>query len=107
MDDIPERDWRYLRSIQTEMLEELSRRINDEVRTVLAQTAVSEKEKRGKIYGVVQDRDKVVAECFDDWRRSRALERCWSLRKHGLLKPEHIANLTPETQSAIKPFSEK
>ena len=107
MRDIPERDWKYLRSIQPEMLEELSHRICDEVRDVLAATRLSETEKRRKIYGIVHDRDSIVAECFDDWRRSRAYERCWALRKHGLLKPEHVANFTPESQFAITPFEQR
>jgi hypothetical protein len=46
MRDIPERDWRYLRSIQAEMLEELSRRICDEVREALAATSTSETDLR-------------------------------------------------------------
>ena len=102
--EIPERDWRYLRSLHDEMLEELSRRINDEVRRVLARADLSENEKRGKAYEIVRKRDRIVADCFDDWKRSRIIERCWSLRKHGLLKPEHLEKLTPETQKAISPF---
>ncbi len=89
------------------MLEELSRRICDEVREVLSATGTSETEKRRKICEIVHDRDYVVAECFDDWRRSRAYERCWALRKHGLLKEEHLAKLTPESQSAITPFQQR
>lgn len=99
MHDFPESDWRFLRSIQAEMLEELSSRINKEVASILASTGLSENEKRGRVYGAVHDRDRIVAECFDDWRRSRALERVLSLRKHGLLKPQHLASLTPETQA--------
>ena len=45
--EIPERDWRYLRSIETEMLEELSRRINVEVAGVLASPELSQAEKNG------------------------------------------------------------
>ena len=104
MSGIPERDWKYLRSIFDEMLEELSRRINDEVRQVLARPDLSENEKRRRVYDVVQKRDRVVAVCFDDWRRSTVVERCWALQKHGLLTPAHIEHLDPQTQRWIEPL---
>ena len=102
--DIPEQDWKYLRSIQEVMLEELARRINDEVREILSRDGVSENEKRGRVYDIVRRRDRIVAECFDGWSRSKMYERCWSLRTHGLLRPEHIEKLTPETQKAVAPL---
>ena len=57
-------------------------------------------------YAIVHDRDQIVAACFDDWRRSRTYERYWALRTHGLLLPDHIAQLTAESQFAIMPFEE-
>ena len=102
MADIAERDWKYLRSIKDEMLEELSKRINDEIRQVLARAALSENEKRNKTYELVTCRDKIVAVCFDDWRRSTIIQRCWALRKNGLLKPEHIETLSPQTQNWLE-----
>jgi hypothetical protein len=100
----PEQDWKYLRSIFDSLLEELSRRINDEIRELLSRAGISENEKRRLVYDAVQNGDRIVAECFDDWRRSRLYERCWALKKHGLLSPEHLAKLTPESQRAIAPF---
>ena len=97
MADFPERDWKYLRSIHDEMLEELSRRTNDEIRRVLASADLSEDEKRRSIYDIVARGDRIVAACFNDWRRSTIVVRCWALQKHGLLKPEHIEKLDPQT----------
>jgi hypothetical protein len=108
MPDIPaERDWRYLRSIFDEMLNELSRRLNDEVRATLARSDLSENEKRRAVYDLVQTNDRAVADCFDDWRRSRLFERCLALRKHRLLTPERLANLTPEFQQMITEFADR
>jgi hypothetical protein len=104
MNGIPEHDWKYLRSIQTEMLDELSSRINDEVRTMLARGDLSENEKRLSVYDIVTKKDKIVAMCFDDWRRSTIVERCWALHKHGLLKPQHLEKLDPMTQNWIRPI---
>jgi len=107
MADIPERDWKYLSSIKGQMLEDLSRRINDEVRRILGNQKISEDEKRRKVYSLVQDRDRVVADCFDDWRRSRIMERCWALRRHRLLTQQHLDHLAPDTQKGILIFETK
>jgi hypothetical protein len=103
MNGIPERDWKYLRSIYDEMLNELSLRINQEVLKIITREGISESEKRLKVYDVVMKRDRIVGDCFDDWRRSTIFERCWALRKHGLLKAEHLAHLDPQTQMWIDP----
>lgn len=107
MADIPERDWRYLSSIKEGMLEELSRRINDDVRRILGDQRISEDEKRHKVYRVVHDRDRIVGDCFNDWRRSRIMERCWALRRHRLLTQAHLEHLAPDTQKGILIFETK
>jgi hypothetical protein len=103
IEDPPESDWKYLRSISDEMREECSRRGNDQIRTILVRTDISENEKRRLVYDAVRNHDRVISECFDDWRRSRLYERCWALKRHGLLKPEYVAKLTPESQKVILP----
>ena len=97
MPDFPESDWRYLRSIFPKLLEELCRRINGEMVAVLADDRLSESDKRKECYALILDRDQVVADCFDDWRRSTAMIRLMFLRKHLLLTPEHLARLSPDT----------
>ena len=106
MSDIPEHDWKYLQRIKSELLEELSRRICDEISGVLSAPDLTANEKRRKIYEIVHDGDTVVAACFDDWRRGEAYLRCLALRREGLLKPDHLANLTPESQSTVKGLEE-
>lgn len=101
METIPERDWKYLRSLHDELLNELSQRINDGLRTLLNRDNLSENEKRMKAYDLVARRDRTVAACFSDWRRSTIIERCWALRKQGLLKREHLEKLDPKTQHWI------
>jgi hypothetical protein len=101
--DFPEKDWQYLRSVYGAMLDELSSRINDETRKVLEQSDLSEKDKRQRVFEVVNRGNGVVAECFDDWRRSTIIERCCALDKHRLLKPEHVAMLDPKTREWIRP----
>ena len=67
---IPEKDWKYLRKIQAEMLSALCARINRQAVDLLQSHAESEHEKYRRLYEHVKDSDRVVADCFDDWRRS-------------------------------------
>jgi hypothetical protein len=101
MRDIPESDWKYMRSLQATMLEELSRRINDELREILHR-AIAENEKRRLVYDHVMESDRIVAACFDDWRRSRAVERCWALRRAGLITDDRLGGFTATTQESIR-----
>lgn len=103
MNSFSERDWKYLRSIEAELLETLSRRNNDELRKLLAEEGKSENEKRRAILRLVSKQDKVVAACFDDWRRSTIDLRSVALMSQGLLTDEHLSKLSPAARDWIKP----
>ena len=107
MKEIPERDWKFLGSIKAEMLEELSGRIVEDIRKILERADISQNEKRREIYGLVHDRDRIIAACFDDWRRSTLIERCWALRRYGLLEEPRLKQLHPETQERILTFEKE
>jgi hypothetical protein len=76
-------------------------RIDSEIVAVLADNRLTESDKRKECYALVLDRDEVVADCFDDWRRSAALDRLMALRQYDLLKPEHLARLSPATANIL------
>lgn len=102
MDNLSEKDWKYLSCIRPQLLEELSKRINNDVRSVLEDSSLTENDKRREIYKLISERDKDVADCFDDWRRSWAPVACSKFMRYGLLKPEHLENLTPETRNYLE-----
>lgn len=102
MRGIPERDWKYLSSLRPELLEELSRRINEAASNVLADTSLSQNDKRLKLFTLVEEQDRVVADCFDGaWSRSNAVISCMLWRGHGLLTDEHLQHLTAETRECL------
>ena len=90
----PEKDWKYLRSISDEMLNILCGRINREVIEIVQSQDASEHAKYLRLYKHVQESDNVVADCFNDWRRSTLGRRLLSLLRHGLLTEEQQAGLT-------------
>jgi hypothetical protein len=102
----PEREWKYMRKIMPDLLNTLADRINQESLAILSEEATSAHERYLKLFRHIHDSDEVVAECFDDWRRSRLLMRLISLRRHGLLTDEHMENLSEQTCDTIKALKE-
>lgn len=98
---LPESDWKYLRKVQDELLAELCRRINETAARIAEAGDESEHAKYLKLYRHIEDSNKVVAECFDDWRRSNLMMKVFCLRKHKLLSEEHVKNLSSELRSRL------
>jgi len=102
---IPERDWKYLRGIMPELLSELCRKINLGAMEILACESGSEHEKYLKLYRYLEASDRVVADCFNDWRRSTLWFKLPLLSRHNVLKDEHISNLSDATRELIARFA--
>ncbi len=103
---ISEKDWKYLRKIQPEMLSSLCARINREARVLLESHAESEHEKYRNLYQHVKNSDRIVASCFDDWRRSTIRLKIPVLRREGLLTDEHLNQMSDEIKDILKMLSQ-
>ena len=101
---IPEKDWKYLRSIEKELLSELCRTINQKAAEIVHAGSGSEHDKYLLLYKHLKGSDAVVAECFDDWRRSNLLFKLPLLHRQKILRNEHILNLTDETRERLGRF---
>lgn len=97
-----ERDWKYLSSIKNELLEKCSRQGNDQIRRILADSALSENEKRLKIYQAVRDHDRLIADCFDMWSRSRIFEKVLLMRRYGILEDRYFRLLSEEKRISVE-----
>ncbi len=106
--DIPERDWKYLRSIRKELLDRLCHRILGEIQ---------EKSSRGRteqtahdlylaVYQLVDRSDREIGDCFDDWRRSTILTRLFSMVGRDLLNEEELGYLNEETREKLRWWKE-
>jgi len=102
---IPEKDWKYLRSIQEELLSELCGKINRDAAAIIGSEGESEHRKYLKLYKHIEASDRIVADCFNDWRRSNLLLKLLLLHRHKLLTDEQIANLTDESRELLGGFS--
>jgi hypothetical protein len=102
MDRIPETDWKYLRSIKAELIEVLCARINGEATRIATDTSLSQHERFLRLDRHLGNGNEIVAECFDDWRRSNMLINILVLRKHHLLTNEHVGRLSPEARESLE-----
>lgn len=89
-----EKDWKTMRHLKDELLQELCARINRQSRQILADESKSEHQRYLDLYRHIHDSDEIVAECFNDWRRSRLELRILSLRRHKLMTDEHVQRLS-------------
>ena len=103
---LPERDWKYLRSIEPELLSALCRKINQRAAQLLNSEFESEHKKYLAIYKHIKASDKIVADCFNDWRRSNLWLIVPLLRRYNLLKDEHIANLSDAARELLDKFEQ-
>lgn len=102
---IPEKDWKYLRSVEKDLLSELCRTINQKAAEIIHAGAGSEYDKYLLLYKYIKGADAIVAECFDDWRRSNLLFKLPLLNRHKILRDEHILNLSVETRERLGRFT--
>lgn len=102
----PERDWKYFRSVRDELLAALCGRINKESAAILSNPACSEHEKYIALWRHINDADEVIGECFNDPRRSNLLMKLFAMQRHGLLRPEHVENFSPETRDRLQAFKQ-
>jgi 5'-deoxynucleotidase YfbR-like HD superfamily hydrolase len=101
---IHERDWKALKKIRQETLEMLCARINEEGREILDSEDSSEHEKYLALYRHLDKSDDIVADCFNDWRRSNAKFKLLFLQREGLLSDSHIQNFSEEIQFLLQEF---
>jgi hypothetical protein len=101
MSNIPESDWKYLRTIRDELLEALCKHINDEASLIIADQSLSQHERFLRLFSHIMNKNEIIANCFDDWRRSNTIIKLHWLRDQKLLTDKHISQLTKETQSKL------
>jgi hypothetical protein len=98
----PERDWKYMTGIKDALLASLCDRITMKASAILANTEYTEHKKYLSLYQHVQDSDRIMAGCFDEWHRSTLFIKILEIRHHDLLTPDQLQGLSTETQEKLK-----
>ncbi|NQU12172.1 hypothetical protein HQ590_15365 [bacterium] len=101
MKSIPERDWKYLQRICPAMLDALCGLINSKAIEILGNQQLSQHDRYLQLYRHLEVADRVVGECFNDWRRSNIWLTIRLLYHRGVLTTEQVSHLTDETKRLL------
>ena len=101
-----EREWKYMRKIMKDLLSVLCNRINNKSITILKASDDSEHEKYLKLYRHIQQSDRIIGDCFNDWRRSKLFMKLVALNRNGLLTSDHLQQLSEDTRQRLKAIEE-
>jgi DNA repair ATPase RecN len=97
--ELPEPDWKTLSRLKPLALERLCQRFLRGAQDRLARATKGESHRAYlDLYKYFQDSDKILAKCFDDWRRSQALVTLANWREQELLTEEEFARFSPEAR---------
>jgi hypothetical protein len=99
--DIPESDWRRFKEVRAELLERYCRDVLNEVAATSQGTVGSAHDRYLKVYRLIQDRDRQIANAFNDFRRSTAIMQLAIMRRMGLLTDGDLERFSEQTRIRI------
>lgn len=102
-----EQDWKYMRSIHDELLHALCTRINDQAVALVRSRLGNPHDRYLELFTHIKESDRIVAECFNDWRRSNIDYKIIALRHYGLLQDAHVEYLNPEVRQWLTTLEER
>jgi len=101
MREIKESDWKVFRKLHPVAVERYCERVLAESESLHRDTSRSAHERYLALYRLFHKRDKELAEIFNDFRRSTALEYIAIIKGHSLLTDEEFAQFSEETQYLV------
>ena len=102
---IPESDWKLFRQLHPIAVNRFCDKVLTDIANALGDTKATPHERYLKIFKIVQQRDRTMAEAFDDLRRSTALIRILKIHSLGLLTEDETVRFTQETRDLIAQFA--
>ncbi len=102
MKNFPESDWKQLRAMQGEKLSLVCERVFGLAENIAQQRKGEEHEAFLRLWDAVNEGNDLIAQLFDDTRRSNAMFKLIAWRKHGLLSDSELGSLTKETREALR-----
>ena len=103
-----EKDWKILRGVREKALNRLCSRILNELEKMyhLEKSSNAPHSAYINVYRFIQERDKVVADLFNDWRRTTVFIVVSGWLREGLLTRLEFNKLSEETKEAFIDFVE-
>lgn len=100
--DIPESDWRRFKAVHQKLLERYCGQILAEVAAASQGGQDSAHARYLKVYKLIRERDKALANAFDDFRRSTAVMQLGIMRRMKLLTDEDLSLFSEQTRAHVE-----
>jgi hypothetical protein len=100
--DIPESDWRRFKEVRARLLERYCCRVLGEVAAASEGAEGSAHDRYLKIYQLLQNRNKELANAFDDFRRSTAVMQLGIMRRMKLLTDQELSLFSEQTRTRVE-----
>ena len=104
MRTISESDWKIFKRVRESALERFSERILAEIQAVCADDSQTAHKRYGQVYEYIHDRDKEMAEAFNDLRRSTAVIRLIQMQSLQLVAEHEIEQFSDEIQALLENY---
>lgn len=99
--DIPEKDWKKLRSLKEAALNIACERIFSKISSVIEDRGSGSYKYYLKLLKIMRAEDKEISLMFDDLKRSTAIFKLAMWKRNGILSGEDFQKFTAETQKHI------
>jgi hypothetical protein len=104
---ILEADWKRFRELRAVALDRFCQRTLDELGRLATDTRRTSHERYLAVFSLIHQRDKELADAFNDPRRSTALIQLGRLCSMGLLSDEEFDLFSPETREFLNYVSRR
>jgi len=104
---IKESDWKLLKEIAPVALERFCGRILTDINHIASDSTQSCHQRYLAVFALLRNRDREIAEAFNDLRRSTALLQLATIYSHGLLSNNEFARFSAETRELIQTFGHR
>ncbi|MCI0473774.1 MAG: hypothetical protein L0Y76_09345 [Ignavibacteria bacterium] len=101
MNDIPERDWKIIRSMKDQKLTIACNRILEKVTTIIKDGTKGSVARYRELWKILRNEDDTIGTMFDDLKRSNAIMKLASWQYHELVSDEEMKTFTAETQKMV------
>ena len=98
---IKESDWKYLRSIQHDILNRHCDAILESVDQIIQNRKGEEHNSYIQIYNLIKDKDMEIAAAYNDIKRSNAIAKIVHMRHYHAMTDEEFSKFSDETKNSV------
>ena len=101
MRNIPEKDWKKMRSIKGNVLNIACERILEKVKRIIENKENNNHEAYLKLWEIMRSEDDEIAIMFDDLKRSNARIKLAAWKRNNLISDDDLKEFSEETQEYV------